>query len=254
MTKKLVMRADDLGYSEGVNYGIAKSVREGLIRSVGLMTNMDTIEHGVELLRGCDIAWGQHTNISNGVPAAGPQNVPSLVGENGEFKSSREYRAAFASGEDFVDEEDAEREVRAQLARFRELVGKDPDYFECHAVASAAFMRALERVAADEGLKLAAFLPGPEPVVIGDTRVTMCGMASMAPEYDAVAALKHEVEVLADGACGIYVCHPGYLDDYLLNHSSLTVPRTQEVAMLCDPATRAWLDEQGVELLDYRDL
>ena len=26
---KILVRADDLGYSEGVNYGIAKSVKEG---------------------------------------------------------------------------------------------------------------------------------------------------------------------------------------------------------------------------------
>ena len=128
MAKKLVIRADDLGYSEGVNCGIAKSVHEGLIRSVGLMTNGDAVKHGVDLLRDCDIAWEQHANISNGVPAAGAKNVPSLVGENGEFKSSREYRAAFAAGEDFVVEEDAEREIRAQLARLRELLGKGPDY------------------------------------------------------------------------------------------------------------------------------
>ena len=29
---KLLLRADDLGYSEAVNYGIEKTVREGLIR------------------------------------------------------------------------------------------------------------------------------------------------------------------------------------------------------------------------------
>ncbi|MBR3265159.1 MAG: ChbG/HpnK family deacetylase, partial [Erysipelotrichaceae bacterium] len=31
--KKILIRADDLGYSEGVNYGILKSVKDGLVRS-----------------------------------------------------------------------------------------------------------------------------------------------------------------------------------------------------------------------------
>ena len=33
--KYLLIRADDLGYSEGVNYGIAAAVAAGLVRSVG---------------------------------------------------------------------------------------------------------------------------------------------------------------------------------------------------------------------------
>ena len=38
--KRLLLRADDLGYSDGVNCGIAAAVQAGLIRSVGVMTNM----------------------------------------------------------------------------------------------------------------------------------------------------------------------------------------------------------------------
>lgn len=34
---RLLIRADDLGYSEGVNCGIAKSVRDGIIRTVGVI-------------------------------------------------------------------------------------------------------------------------------------------------------------------------------------------------------------------------
>ena len=50
-SKKVLFRADDLGYSEAVNYGIEKAVKEGLIRSVGVMVNMPTTAHGVELLK-----------------------------------------------------------------------------------------------------------------------------------------------------------------------------------------------------------
>ena len=38
--KKLIIRADDIGYSEAVNYGIMKSVKDGLVRSAVLMPNM----------------------------------------------------------------------------------------------------------------------------------------------------------------------------------------------------------------------
>ena len=45
--KKIIVRADDLGFSEGVNYGIEKACRDGIIRSVGVMTNMEASEHDI---------------------------------------------------------------------------------------------------------------------------------------------------------------------------------------------------------------
>lgn len=43
----LIIRADDVGYSEAVNYGIEKTVKQGLIGSVGLMPNMPAAAHGL---------------------------------------------------------------------------------------------------------------------------------------------------------------------------------------------------------------
>ncbi|WP_277290955.1 hypothetical protein [Streptococcus orisratti] len=43
-------------------------------------------------------------------------------------------------------------------------------------------------------------------------------------------------------------------DDDILTHSSLTIPRTQEVAMLINPDVKQWLRKQDIELIDYRDL
>lgn len=40
---KLIIRADDLGLSEGVNLGIHKAIQDGVVTSVALMTNMDAV-------------------------------------------------------------------------------------------------------------------------------------------------------------------------------------------------------------------
>ena len=60
---KLIMRADDLGFSEGVNCGIYKAIKDGVITSVGMMTNMEATQHGYNLIKDCDIALGLHANI-----------------------------------------------------------------------------------------------------------------------------------------------------------------------------------------------
>ena len=76
--KRLLIRADDLGYSEGINCGIAAAVAAGLVRSVGVMTNMPAAVHGLGLLYGRPLCLGQHTNICVGRPLTDPARIPSL--------------------------------------------------------------------------------------------------------------------------------------------------------------------------------
>lgn len=245
--KKILVRADDLGYSEGVNYGLVKSIKEGIIRSAGVMVNMPATQHGLSLLQDVPVCYGLHTNICVGKPLSDPGRIPSLVQENGEFKPSKVYRSAV---EDFVVLDEVLLEIEAQLQRFIELVGEPPHYFEGHAVASANFFRGLQIVAQKHGLKYSG-MPGPgEAMRVGQTKVYM-HMESMQPDYDPLHTLQRIVKEAHEDACEVMVCHPGYLDGYILQHSSLTVPRTAEVDMACNPQTKEWLLEQGIEILTY---
>ncbi len=250
MSKRMLIRADDLGWTEAVNYGIAKSVREGVIGSVGLMPNMPAARHGLDLLRDIPVCIGQHTNIYVGRPLTDPARIPSLCGEDGCFKSSRTYRAA---GEDFVVLDEVILEIEAQYRRFVELTGEKPHYFEGHAVASANFFKGLEIVAERHNLPLLSFSMG-EPIRFRSTMLFSC-MDSMKSDYDPFESLKAAAQRdYGPDGCGMFICHPGYLDDEILRTSSLTVPRAKEVAMAVDPAVRQWLREHEIELVTYDDL
>ena len=251
---QLILRADDVGYSEAVNYGIAKTVREGLIGSVGLMPNMPSAAHGLALLEGTDVCIGQHTNICIGRPCADPAKIPSLLDENGFLKSSRTYREAWKKGECFTVLEEMVLEIEAQYQRFVQLTGRQPQYFEGHAVLSKHLMQGLEIVAQRHGLKYNNMYPGDETGTFGGRPVAACPMRSMEPDYDPVQSLKDAVLHARTDMPNVFVCHPGYLDAYLLRSSSLTVNRTKEVEMLCDPAMRSWLEAHDVQLLRYSDL
>lgn len=253
--KQLLIRADDIGYSYAVNVGIARSVHEGLVRSVGVMPNMPEAVRGVSWVADAHIAIGQHTNVCLGHPCADPVRIPSLLGSDGCFKSSREYRARFKEGDDFVDYDEAVIEIEAQLTRFREVVGRDPDYFEGHAVMSENLNRALADVATTHGLRYQPASFDPTAVVTcGNTPVRMV-MRSQVPGYDPADAIREAVEEMADGETVVFVCHPGYLDQFILNNSSLTIDRTKEVDALISPELRAWLGAQpDLKLVDYRDL
>lgn len=252
--KKLIIRADDIGYSEAVNYGIEKAVKDGLIRSAGLMPNMPYAAHGLKLLEGTGIAIGQHTNMCLEKPCADPSLIPSLIDENGNLKSSRTYREAFKNGEDFVVIEEAVIEIEAQYAKFKELVGHEPSYFEAHAVISENLNKALDIVAEKHGLRFQP-LSFNSPSRLGNQPVMILPMESGRPDYDPFDTLKRGLaEYARDDMPNIFICHPGYVDDYLMKNSSLNINRTKEVAMLCDPAVKKWLEEQGVELISYDDI
>ena len=255
--KQLLIRADDIGYSYAVNLGIARAVNEGLVRSAGLMPNMSEAARGWDWVKDADIAIGQHTNLCLGTPCADPALIPSLLDENGQLKSSRAYRAAFQEGREIAEYDELVIEVEAQLARFREIVGKDPEYFEAHAVMSRNLNQAIHDVAKRFGLKeqIASFDP-TKVVRCGNTDVHMALEDMLPPEqYDPTEFVRRTVENMADGETYVLVFHPGYLDAFILGNSSLTVNRTKEVDALIDPELRAWLEAQpDLKLIDYRDL
>lgn len=253
--KQLLIRADDLGYSYAVNLGIARAVHEGVVRSVGLMPNMPEAARGWGWLSDADIAIGQHTNLCLGIPCADPALIPSLLDENGQLKSSRTYREAYGRGEEVANYDELVIEVEEQLARFREIVGRDPDYFEAHAVMSNNLTRAIHDVALAHGLREQPFDLSHE-VACGSTVCHLACEDVLPPEqYDPYEFIRRTVSLMAEGDTYVLVMHPGYLDAFILDNSSLTINRTKEVDTLVDPGLRAWLEAQpDLRLVDYRDL
>ena len=48
---KIIVNADDFGYSEGVNHGIISAHKNGIVTSCTVMANMPGFEHGMELIK-----------------------------------------------------------------------------------------------------------------------------------------------------------------------------------------------------------
>lgn len=125
--------------------------------------------------------------------------------------------------------------------------------FEGHAVASGNFFKGLEIVAERYGLPyLGMSFDGP--AVFRHTKL-YTSMDSMLPDYDPIKSVKAAAmkDYGPDGCC-MFVCHPGYLDDSILRTSSLTIPRTREVAMAIDPELRDWMAKNDVRVVTYDDL
>lgn len=252
--KRLLIRADDLGYCESVNRGIVAAVQNGIVRSAGLMPNMKDSQAGFDMVKDLDICIGQHTNLCLGKPCCDASLIPSMVDENGLLRSSREYRTAAANGEDFVSLEDAIREIDAQYREFVRITGRQPAYFEAHAIASRTVSQALAIVAERNHLPYSDMVPGRKEGTFCGKTIVQCDMESMKPEYDPYATLQKAIEHCGETYPNVFVTHPGYVDDFLLESSSLTYNREKEVAMLCDPKLKEMLENSGITLIDYRNI
>ncbi len=251
--KKLLVRADDLGYSEAVNYGLARAVKSGFIRCVGVMANMEWAEHGVRLLDGCDVIFTVHANICQGRPLTDPSLIPSLVDENGFFKDKMLYRQA---KEDFVVLDEVVMEVEAQYQRLLELTGRKPYMVEAHAVPSENYEKALVIVAQRHGVRyMEGERFGGRQKIANTYLKSYFDRASFGKQVDPFENLKKTaLQPLAENETGFVVLHPGYVDEYLLNTSFITTQRALEVAMAINPEVPKWCQENGIQLITYADL
>ena len=250
--KKILIRADDLGYSGAVNYGIFDAIHSGIINNVGVMVNMPATKHGLNLLNGENIDFGMHTNITNGRPVLSPEQVPTLVDDNGNFKRSKIYRNNYGK-QDFTNLNEMVAEIDAQYHTFLDLVGKKPDYFEGHAVMSDNFVKGLHIVAEKYNLPILDFAFDNQPVSFKKETKFVPYMESMKPNYDPYRVFSTMLKHADDEEIPMMICHPGYLDQYILKTSSLTIPRTQEVELAMSLKIKNIIEKENVHLLRYSE-
>lgn len=249
----IIFRADDLGMCQGVNYGIEKTVKEGVVTCVGMMPNMPDAQHGYALIKDqTHISLGQHTNICLGTPLSDPKLIPSLIDPTtNQFCSSKEIRART---EDLVVFEEAVIEIEAQYQRFVQITGKKPEYFEGHAVMSANFFKALEYVAKQHDL----FYCNPlDPTWCEETKI-FCRMLPNCignPSYDPFAYVLEEGTSFYEEhqkECVMMVFHPGYIDAFLMKHSTLVEARPLEVELLSSQVLKDWIKDNSYTLCNFQ--
>lgn len=107
---KLIINADDFGFSESINNGIIDAYKDGLISSTTIMINMPYAEDAISKWKQNDsLGLGLHINLTQGFPIS--TNVNSLVDKNGMFHKHRKIE----NEEIEVSYEDAYREIKAQI-------------------------------------------------------------------------------------------------------------------------------------------
>jgi predicted glycoside hydrolase/deacetylase ChbG (UPF0249 family) len=86
--KKLIVNADDLGFSPAVNSAIFSGVVAGNITAASLMVNMPFAGYAAQDVRNyrCDLSLALHFTLTSGKPVAASSKIPLLVDSRGLFK------------------------------------------------------------------------------------------------------------------------------------------------------------------------
>jgi len=114
--KRLIVNADDFGLTKGINEGIIKCFKEGIITSASVMSNMPGFYHAVNLAKEHpNLAVGIHLNIVKGKSLEQPGKAFSLIDGNGYFYSLPGLiKRLFLRKIEFSE---IENELRAQLEK-----------------------------------------------------------------------------------------------------------------------------------------
>ena len=119
MLRSLVVNADDLGLTVGVNNGIFDAHDHGVLTSASLFANgRATADAIARALRRPSLGVGCHLTLVDGQPILSPTRVSSLIEDDGRFRRSwKPFIVSCLLGRVSLDE--VEQELTAQIDRIR---------------------------------------------------------------------------------------------------------------------------------------
>jgi chitin disaccharide deacetylase len=248
--KRLIVNADDLGRTSGINRGVFQAHERGIVTSATLMVNYAAAEEVAGLAAANpNMGIGLHIALTGGKPVLPPSRVPSLVDTTGALPAKPEGLAEARADEILA-------EARAQLARFRQLVGRWPTLFDRHHHAHRlpAVLEALVTLAWETGT------PGRIAAPAVAERLRREGIRTtdyfVEDFYGEAAGLEGLVSVLSALGLGTteLMCHPAVVDDELRSSSSYAEPRMRELEALTHRDARQALQAAGVRLIHFGEI
>ena len=280
---KLIIRADDVGYTDVCNIGAFETIERGVVTSADVMMDTPGTEDALQRLKAFPwISLGWHTHMW-GSPVLAPQEVPSLVmADAGRIRFRKDLRTA----SDVVFAE-ALAECHAQIERCVRILGRAPDVTGGSRANEAAFGRAMRQVCDEYGIAYnATIYPGPSDGMpwtapadprwasrkiyhLGPrhpqnaTQALLTDSLTAQEEYDPASFYlndpSHMLELGADEVM-MTALHPGYVDyyvyrlgDYGPQARNFILARPLDVEALCSDRLKNWIRQNRVELVNFRD-
>jgi predicted glycoside hydrolase/deacetylase ChbG (UPF0249 family) len=227
----LIVNADDLGLSLGINEGIFQAHQFGIVTSASLMVLGPAAAAAVDRARPhARLALGLHLDFGE------------WVYQDGSWTTV--YQRVALGDRDAVAVE-----VAHQLAEFHHLVGHAPTHLDSHQqVHNKEPARSILRELANR-LGIPLRQQSPEITYRGN----YYGRTKTGLRLPGALSIERLIAILQSLAPGITElgCHPGLGTDPDLVYNE---ERAEELRALCDPRARAAIDSAGILLRSFGDL
>ena len=263
---KLLVQADDFGFTKGTTYGTMEGIRNGILTCSGLFTNMPASKLAAEFVKQHpDFCFGFDFNITNGPCVSDPKRIPHLVDEEGNFIRSslhiKDPRFQSEQGRlEMFPYHEIVHELRAQFHRFIELTGQRPKYIQAHSLSHENYVKAMREFAKEHQIPFAMDVLkqyGFEYYVDYHQNE-----ATMKKIFDPVAQcnrsplrdLMKRKEELLNYDYVFIGGHAGYVDAELLSLSTCSIERCKDLELVLSDEVKQWIDDNPIELIDYTDL
>lgn len=187
-----------------------------------------------------------------------------MVKPDGGFYPSSEYvpdgrLKPNSSGTRQINEQEYKLEALAQMRRFEQLLGYKPMHIESHSILHDSILEALAEIGVQAGIHAVELKPHSDSCYAYAHELSISRIAQKKPMLISGARAEHFLEDeynLLDSPYEYNVLHfhPGYLDAYILDNTSLTLPRCRDLEALCDPRLPSWFAEHDIELIRFDQL
>ena len=219
---KLIVNADDFGYSRGVNFGVIDAHQKGILTSATLMTNMPGAEHAFELAKeNPRLQVGIHLVLTCGKPLT---NVPDLVDEKGYFKKN-----SIIFNDPNLNAAQVEQEWTAQIEKFL-ASGVTLTHIDSHHHAHGILLlkSVVQRLAKKYNVPIRLTQEAIEGITFFSD-VFLTDFYGETATFDYFDQIPHRVP---DGSVVEVMTHPAYLDQSVLSGSSYNKDRLKELEIL----------------------
>lgn len=286
--KGMIVNADDFGFTRGVNAGVIRCFRDGIVTSATIMANGAAFDDAVDWAKkNPRLGVGCHVVLVDGVSVEGASSIPSLADSEGNLPATVGVLASrLLTGA--IRGEDIARELRAQISKVLRA-GITPTHLDSHKH-THSHPRVMEQVArvADEFGIYRVRRPFESPSVLVRSAfadswrsfkqsATALLAGTAVPKFEKLARShsmrtpEHFWGIAATGrlnresilsmlasmpeGTNELMCHPGQYDEDLeRSRTRLKKERETELEALTDPVVRTAVEQQGIKLMDYRGL
>jgi chitin disaccharide deacetylase len=250
LNRRLIVNADDLGRTHGINTGIVEAHRLGIVTSATAMVNYEAVEEAASLSQeNPGLGIGLHVALTGGRPALPAAEVPSLV-------DGRGLQPAKPEGLAGPSPKEIAAEVQAQFEKFVRVFGRKPTHLDSHHHSHRRpdVFEAVAALAARENLAVRN--------AGGDMGDALRGLSLRTNDvfnetfFDqgvSVTTLVSIITGLSEGSTEL-MCHPAHEDAELLASSSYAATRVRELRALCDPLVLQAVERAQVRLITFADL